>query len=248
VETVVVTASRGAFSGLTEALREISVAVEERPLLTFTAPEDWVEVDSVLAGKSRYRALALTSPRAAQALLERIQAGRIAWNEGTSPDVWSVGAATTAALQGRFGLVREPAAQPGAESSPAGRLAGAMLDARTGGPVLFLCGEKHRDELPSLLQANGIEVDEVVCYRAVLATRSQAREALTGGSIVVVASPSVVELLVDACPPPARPRLVAIGPTTAASAQAAGWAPDAVASEPSTPALASAITGLLARH
>jgi uroporphyrinogen-III synthase len=64
--------------------------------------------------------------------------------------------------------------------------------------------------------------------------------------MLVVASPAVLELLVQVCPPSVRPALVAIGPTTAAAAQAAGWHPAAVASAPSTASLASAITGLLA--
>jgi uroporphyrinogen III methyltransferase/synthase len=246
METVVLTASAGAFSGLAEALRDVPVVVEERPLVSFTPPLDWAQLDTALADITRYPALAFTSPRSAEAVVERIRRCGIVWHEGIRPAVWAVGAGTTAALQSTLGTVRQPARQTADESGAAAALARAMLEARLAGPVLFPCGEKHRTELPAMLRAHGVEVDEVVCYRAVLANPSQARAAVAGSSVLVVASPSVVELLADVCPPAARPQLVAIGPTTAASARAVGWPPAAVTSEPSTRALASAITGLLA--
>jgi uroporphyrinogen-III synthase len=248
MDTVVLTASAGAFAGLPDALREIAVAVEERPLMSFRAPRDWAQLDAALARKSSYQTLALTSPRAAHAVLGRIRIGGVPWNEGISPAVWVSGATTMAALQGELGAVRGSTVKPAAGLGAAAGLARAMLEANIRGPVLFPGGEKRREELPGLLRANGIHVDEVVCYRAVLANRSQARAAVAGSTVLVVASPSVVELLADACPPPVRPSLVAIGPTTAASARSAGWPPAAVASEPSTQALAAAITGLLIRR
>jgi uroporphyrinogen-III synthase len=111
--------------------------------------------------------------------------------------------------------------------------------------VLFVCGESRREELPRILRENGIEVHEVVCYRSVLVSRSEARSAMTRGSMVVVASPSVMALVADACEVNARPRLIAAGPTTARSARAHGWIPDAVAPESSTEGVASAIRRML---
>ena len=57
---------------------------------------------------------------------------------------------------------------------------------------------------------------------------------------------NAADLLARACPRGTRPELLAVGPTTAASARAAGWSPSAVASEPTARALASAIRSLLA--
>ena len=248
METVVVTASAGAFSELADALRGISVRVEERPLVSFLPPQDWSQLDDALTRRSRFGSVALTSPRAAAAVVERLRICGISWSGGKSPPVWTVGAATTAALRGTVGSTREPEASTDAEKGAAERLAGAMLAAGARGPVLFPCGNRHRDELPGLLSARGLEVDEVVCYRTLLAGRAEARAAEAGSTMLVVASPSVVELLAESCPPAVRPLLVAIGPTTAASARAAGWLPAAVASTPSTRALATAITGLLTAH
>jgi uroporphyrinogen-III synthase len=78
-----------------------------------------------------------------------------------------------------------------------------------------------------------------------MADEAEARAAAARGTLLVVASPTVVDLLARACPRPTRPELLAVGPTTAASARAAGWSPAAVATEPSARALASAIRGLL---
>ncbi|HYF40391.1 MAG TPA: uroporphyrinogen-III synthase [Gemmatimonadales bacterium] len=134
----------------------------------------------------------------------------------------------------------------GSGETAAASLAHAMLEAGVGSPVLFPCGDRRRDELPQLLESGGVQVDEVVCYRSVLASPREAGAAILGSTIVIVASPSVAALLAEACPRPSRPLLVASGKATADAAQAAGWSPAAVAAEPSPSALAAAITGLLA--
>jgi uroporphyrinogen-III synthase len=244
-DCVVVTASAGAFPDLAGALRDLSVQVEARPLLTFEPPLDWSVLDAALEQAHRYQAMALTSPRAARAVALRIEVGRLSWDH-TAPAVWVVGSATEEGLGGRVGPVLKPDAPARAGESAAAALARAMLKASVAGPVLFPCGDRRRDELPATLRSRGILVDEVVCYRSVLASRDQAREATMDCAVLVVASPSVAALLVEACPEPSRPRMVAIGAATAEAARVAGWPPAAVADKPSTAALAAAITGLLA--
>jgi uroporphyrinogen-III synthase len=245
MDTIVVTASAGAFSGLADALRDLSVRVVDRPLLSFGPPTDWAPLDEALRLRARYGSVALSSPRAAAALADRIRAGRISWLIGHDPRVWAVGAATADALQGLAGPVQGSFPETSLDESAAARLAHSMVSAGAAGPVLFPCGEMRREDLPDVLRSRGIEVHEVVCYRTILATPEQARSALTEARLLVVASPSVVQLLVESSSPGGRPALLAIGPTTAAAARAAGWEPAAVPPAPSTPALASAITGLL---
>lgn len=245
-DTVVLTASAGTFPGLVEALREVSIAVEERPLVSFSGPLDWAPLDAALARADTYGAVAFTSPRSARAFTERMQARDLRWGNGpVVPQIWAVGPATTSALQGKLGSVRVPDRRQGDKMGAAAALARAMLEAEVPGPVLFPCGETRRDELPAELRKRGVEVDEVVCYRSVMADEAEARAAAARGTLLVVASPTVVDLLARACPRPTRPELLAVGPTTAASARAAGWSPAAVATEPSARALASAIRGLL---
>ena len=244
MEKLVITASSGSFSGLADELRKISVQAIERPLTSSQPPEDWARLDEALDHRERYGSLALTSPRAAAVVADRIRACAISW-VGRTPRVWAVGAATAEALQGSLGSVQGSFPEPNADLGAAERLARVMLSAGAAGPVLFPCGENRRDELPAILRSNGLVVDEVICYRMVLASLEQARAAVSGASIVLVASPSVVQLLVEACPASTRPALIAIGPTTAAAARSAGWQPAAVPTAPSTPALVSAIAGLL---
>jgi uroporphyrinogen-III synthase len=249
-DTVVLTASAGTFPGLAEALKEIPVAVEERPLLSFGPPLDWKPLDAALDRLSGYGSIAFTSRRAAQAFTARIQSRGISWSgREDMPIVWAVGPATAAEL----GAILGPVRVPGGGDNPASRgaaeiLARSMVEAAMRGPVLFPCGDIRRDELPNELRKSGIEVDEVVCYCSVLADESQARTAAARGTVLVVASPSVADLLARACPRATRPELLAVGLTTAASARAAGWSPAAVANEPTVRALSSAILDLLANR
>lgn len=248
VETVVVTASAGTFPGLVEALRAIPVLVEEHPLMNFAPPGDWTPLDSALDRWDSFGAVAFSSPRAAAAVVDRMAGRRTRLQGQNIPVVWAGGQATAAALGDALGRVRTPSEADAETLGAAESLARAMLDAPVRGPVLFPCGDRRRDELPERLRSHGIAVDEVVCYRSVLASESAAHAAAARGTLLVVASPTVADLLVRACPPGARPDLLAVGPTTAASARASGWSPAAVASKPSAEALAAAVRNVLARR
>jgi uroporphyrinogen-III synthase len=246
-QTVVLTASAGTFPGLAEALKEVPVVVEERPLLSFAPPLDWVALDVAFDRLNGFGAVAFTSRRAAGAFLARWRVRGKSWSDGQGmPAVWAVGPATAAELAGALGPVRVPGGTGSSGAGAAENLGRSMIREPANGPVLFPCGEIRRDELPRILRQNGIEVHEVVCYRSVLADESQARTAAATGTVLVVASPRVADLLARACPRASRPELLAVGPTTAASARAAGWSPAAVAHEPTTSALSSAIRDLLA--
>jgi uroporphyrinogen-III synthase len=234
---------------LAEALKAIPVVVEERPLLTFGPPLDWKPLDAALGRLSQYGGIAFTSRRAAQAFIGRMQARRIGWTQGEGvPLVWAVGEATAAELGGMLGTVRVAGGSDTTPLTAAEILARSMIQEAVQSPVLFPCGDLRRDELPNELRRHGIRVDEVICYRSVLADESQARSAADGGTVLVVASPSVAGLLARACPSAPRPELIAVGSTTAASARAAGWSPAAVAEQPTVRALSSAILDLLAHR
>jgi uroporphyrinogen-III synthase len=249
VDVVVITASAGSFPGLAGVLGKTSVVLEERPLMTFAPPADWAPLDTALGRLDQYGSVALTSPRAAAAVAERLKQREIAWQSGSGGTVlWASGPATAAALGGLMGPVRLPPGPRIARLGAAQALGRAMLQEKAVGPVLFPCGEAHRDELPLELQGGGLVVEEVICYRSVLATLTDARVAAERGSVLVVASPRVAELVARACPRTIRPALLAVGPTTAASARAAGWFPAAVAAEPTARAVATAVRSLLARR
>ena len=245
-ETVVVTASAGTFPGLAAALKDLPIMVEERPLMRFAPPLDWLPLDRALERAREFGAVVFTSPRAAQTFAERLKTRGITW-PGT-PAVWAAGPATSAALHGALGSVRLPVGRKTGQLGAAKALARAMLEEKVSGPVLFPCGESHRDELPAELRNSSIAVEEIVCYRSVLAALPEARSAVARATVLVVASPSVADLVARACPRSPRPDLLAVGPTTAESARSLGWPAAAVASEPNTRALTSAIRSLLARR
>jgi uroporphyrinogen-III synthase len=241
---VVLTVSPGAFPGLADGLRRLQVTVEELPLLSFAPPDDWAPVDQALRHLSRYDAMAFTSPRAASGFIERYRATARAGS--ALPTVWSGGRGTSAALAPLLAPVYgAPEAETGRVGAAAA-LAAAMLEAGVAGPVLFPCGEIRRDELPTRLRREGIAVEEVVCYRSVLADQSAALSAARRAAILVVASPSVAELLAQAAPPTERPPMLAVGPTTAAAARASGWPPAAVAVQPDVEAMLAGVRSLLA--
>ncbi len=246
--TVLVTASAGAFPGLAEALRALPVGVEEVPLMTFVPPLDWRPVDAAVRDLGRYAAVAFTSPRSAHAFAERVA---VLGGAPAAIETWAAGAGTAQALGDTLGEVRRPdeneVGKRGAAAALASELAAALLAAGPSGPVLFPCGDIRRDELPSRLRDDGIAVEEVVCYRSVLAGESETRRAIQRAQIVVVASPSVADLLARACPPGVRPALLAVGPTTAAAARSSGWPPAGVAKRPTTEALVAGVRALMLR-
>jgi uroporphyrinogen-III synthase len=240
---VVITSSAGSFPGLVAALRAIPLVVEEHPLMSFAPPADWGPVDRALAHLDRFSAIAVTSPRAAGAFARRLAERQDRTGSTVPlPPLWAGGPSTAAALGG-IGPVRTTAGS--SAHGAAGVLARALLVSRLGGPVLFPCGEMRRDELPARLRQEGIEVEEVICYRSVLAGADEARSAAESASLLVVASPSVAQLLGRACPPQVRPPILAVGATTAAAARAAGWPPAAVAPEPTAESLADTVRTLL---
>ena len=245
---VVLTVSPGAFPGLADGLRELPAVVEEVPLLSFAPPVDWAPVDQALRDLTRYDAIAFTSPRAAAAFIGRYGEVGHDWSRRGEvlPPVWSGGRGTSAALAPLTPVVHGASESETGRLGSAAALAAAMLESGVAGPVLFPCGEIRRDELPTRLRHEGIEVDEVVCYRAVLAGEAAARAAAERAAILVVASPSVADLLARAARSDTRPRMLAVGPTTAAAARASGWPPAAVAERPDVEALLAGVRSLLA--
>jgi uroporphyrinogen-III synthase len=239
---VVLTTAAGSLSGLADQLRTEGLQIRETPLLDFAPPADWGRVDAAILRLPEFRAVAVTSPRAARAFADRAAALRVTAPMGL--EAWATGESSAAALHELFGDVRLPSSLATMDAGAGSILASAMLAARVGSPVLFPCGDARRDELPNVLKVSGIAVEEVLCYRSVLASDDVARQAMLGADIVLVASPKVAALMARVVPRDERPALVAIGPTTAAAARVAGWAPAAVANRPTVTAVATRIKSL----
>jgi uroporphyrinogen-III synthase len=230
------TLSRGSLPGLAAVLRGLGLGVRHRALLSFSPVEDWAPLDAALSNARRFAALAVCSPRAARAVRERLEAlPRVVAQ--ALPPVWAVGPATARELEG---VVEMRIAAPGGARS----LAHQMRASGVAGPVLYPCGENHRDELPLRLTAHGLPVHEVLCYVAVLASLEETAAALKDTELVLIGSHRVLAIAARARPDSERPGLVCLGPATASSARAQGWEPVAVAETPTVPGVRRAIRGL----
>lgn len=243
---VVLTVAPGSLAGLAAHLQAAGAQVREAPLLTLAPPADWKPLDDALRRIVTYTAMAVTSPRTAEAVAARAAAHRIVAPRSLA--VWATGEATAAPLQERFGPVQVPSGLVTMDAGAGSSLASALLASGVGSPVLFPCGDSRRDELPAILRASGVTVDEVTCYRSILADDARALAATAEADAVLVGSPRVAQLVARVTRAGDRPALVAIGPTTAAAARAAGWAPDAVAKRPTVDAVAERIRTVLKLH
>lgn len=186
-----------------------------------------------LARPEAYGGLVCTSQRAVEALRE---VDLTAWRDKPT---FVVGPATAEAARA---LRLRPR---GEDAGDADTLAGYIAGRSFARPLLFLCGNQRRDELPDRLRAAAVAFEEFVAYRTVLMPSVLDGLAADPPDWVAFFSPSGVEAALLA---PGFPwnslSCAAIGPTTAAALDAAGYPPDAVAAEPSPEALVSAV----ARH
>lgn len=232
---VVLTGARDGFAGLAAVLARAGYAVVEQPLLTFTPPDDWSAFDGALAAIDTFRAVAVTSPRAAEALAARLP------RKPCRVPVWTSGERSASALADCFTSIHVVL---GRGEGAAESVAADILRAGLGGPVLFPCGAVRRETLTQRLEAAGIRVQVEVCYRTVVGSAAAARAAMRAGEILVVTSPSVARLLARERGGAARPSLLAVGPTTAEELVQTGWSPDAVAERTTAPGILDALSQL----
>lgn len=236
-ERIVNTLSSDALDGLERGLDTVGLRLVHHPLLRFETDEFSAALAGAVAILDRFNAVALTSPRGAALYGKAVREAGLA-----SPPVWASGPATASEVEDLSPIHEPDSTAPDGAAAALGRM---MLAHGVSGPVLFPCGEQHRDVLPEMLRTAGVEVNELVCYRAVLAPAAQLRSAAASGDVILVGSGRVAAALADVVPASERPMLVAIGPVTAEAAATAGWIPAAVADEPTTHSLLQALQGLL---
>lgn len=206
--------------------------------LPLTRTEDPDDPGALVRALERggYGAIAVASPRAAEALLRSL-------GHALMPEVFAVGPATARVLADAGHPVVTPDGVHDAAS-----LAEAIV-ARGAARVLVPRAEDGREEGIAILRAAGIEVDEVVAYRTVAVTDeallAPGRAALATAVACVVFAPSQVTALdalvgIRTLTMP----LVAIGETTAAALRELGVDRIAVASAPTPEGVAAAVAGV----
>jgi uroporphyrinogen-III synthase len=110
-------------------------------------------------------------------------------------------------------------------------------------PLLFLCGDKRLDHLPTELRSHGFMVNEVVVYSSKPQAPTAPADPTLEISWVVFFSPSGVRAA-TADPAPLwwrQSKIAAIGNTTAKELETAGIVVDAIAHAPSPDGLAQAL-------
>jgi uroporphyrinogen-III synthase len=219
------------------ALARRGFAVRFLPVLAFhfINQEQLIEA---LARPQNYGGLILTSPRAAEALAQGFAAISDKKPLWMAKPAYVVGPATAEKTRSLgFSVI-------GQDSGDAERLAEQIESSRPDRPLLFLSGDRRREVLPERLKQASIPVEERCVYETHL------RDALDvpdgeQPDWVVFFSPSGVEAVRNAgITFQASARIAAIGSTTAQAACEAGWAPGAVAAEPSPQALADALAAV----
>lgn len=236
---VLFTGASGSLAGLGAAVEAEGAQFTEWPLLSFAAPVDTEPLEAAMRRLVEYAAVAITSPRAADAVARLVELLDI--DLTFAPAVWT-SPACAALLRPLFPRIEVSPRDHGGSLGAA--LAEVMLRHDLGSPVLFPCGDLHRDELVVALRDAGRVVEVVEAYRTVVAPPSRAQAVMAAADILVVTSPGVARLLASV-EHRERPALVAIGPTTAHEARRHGWTPDAVAASPAVSAVAAAIHSLL---
>lgn len=221
------------------AFAEADLRAVCEPVLSFTFPNQ-PALASHLERQNHYSALIATSPRVARALGHVFDERPLLRTKWEGVPAYAVGPKTAASLRD-VGL--RPA---GAEAGSAQALAQRIVGEEPDEPLLFLCGNRRRDQLPDRLTTANVAFDELIVYE------TDTRHDVTlpppdRGIWLVFFSPSGIEAVeksgCDSGTGLPGYRIAAIGPTTGGELAAAGYFVEAIASEPSPKGVVTAITG-----
>ena len=246
---VLVTRPEGRADALLSLLAAEGARVGHVPLVRTEPPVDPAPLRQAArrAWTGAFKWLVVTSPAGARALADELQGARPRPDQDLPARWCAVGPATAQALRsaGHSGAVM-PEVATGASVPGAMEQAAGGPGSLSGVGVLAALADRADPQLVEELRHRGARVERVTAYRTVtdLVAAARAAEALARGDwdLVVVASPSAVEALAGALDAISARRLlaaVAIGPTTARAAGAAGWRVE-VAAEPTPQAMVEA--------
>jgi len=216
------------------AFEKVGVRAVCKPVLAFDFPNEEA-LRHRLRSPERYGGVVATSPRVGRAL------HRVFDDEGTVHTAWE-GRSAYAVGPKTADELRELAFEvEGEDTGSAAALADRIAETGPPGPLLFLSGNRRRDDLPDGLRESGIDFEELVVYE----TRARTDLSLPppgDETWLVFFSPSGLEAAQQAgVGGLTEYRLATIGPTTAAALEEAGLTPEAVAETPSPEGVVDAI-------
>ncbi|MFW5973201.1 MAG: uroporphyrinogen-III synthase [Bacteroidota bacterium] len=214
-------------------LREAGYDALSIPVLRFERCNDRT-VRGRLARPDEFGGAIITSPRAAEILLDVLSAV-----DDACARAWMV-KPTYAVGPRTAGILSEAGLEVSDGDAGTGRALADLIfvSYRDDRPLLFLAGNRRRNELPDELIEAGVPFEEVTLYRTI---PESLPEMSTEPDWIALFSPTGVEALATNKAAMARAHLAAIGPTTAAAIRAAGLIVSAEAERPNPPSLRDAI-------
>ena len=234
---------------------ELVRAIEERrgralvvPMIQISPPDSWDECDRALSRLESYDGVIFSSVHGVDGLLRRALDRGIENEDLVRCEFFAVGEKTRERIE-QAGLRVEFVP----EEFTGAALARELLKRPVAGKRFLLPrGDRGREEVKSILEQAGASVDAPVVYRNRTPSpeeRERLVDVIADGEVDVVlfASPSAARNFAAVVPahlmlqPDGHPRVVVIGPTTAAAVRELGFHVDAVAKESSVPGLISAI-------
>lgn len=217
-----------------QTFAEAGLRARCEPVLRFAFPHD-VELRDRLRRRRRYAGIIVTSPRAARALRRVFDELGTLHSQWDGAPAYVVGPKTGERLRDLGFEVS------GEETGNAAALVDLITKQELSRPLLFLSGNRRRDELPDGLRAEGVDFEEQVVYETHFRSDLTLPPA-TPARWIVFFSPSGLDAVRRAeAGPLTGHRCAAIGPTTAEALREQGLQVDVVAETPSPKGLVAAI-------
>ncbi len=132
----------------------VGIDILEISFITINRVEGDEVINEINATSNKNSVVIFTSMNAVEAVAKTLE---------THKPTWKIGCIGQTTLQ----LVRQyfPGCHVIATGNNAEDLANSVVELHVGEEVVFFCGSERRDELPSILKRNGINVHEVVVYQ-----------------------------------------------------------------------------------
>ncbi len=230
---VLVTRAEEQAGAFVQRLRDLGAVPVLCPTIAIAAPEDFGGLDGAIARLDSYDWIIFTSVNGVRFFFERLSATGGSSSSLDRLQIGAIGPATAAAIEGHGREVAFVPAEYVAESIVAG------IGDVAGKRVLLPRADIARKALVEGLAAKGATVDEVIAYRTVAGTSSNAAPVFAPGAVDIATftSPSTVQNFValfgdgGALGALQSAAIACIGPITADAARRAGLPVTIVAPE-----------------
>lgn len=233
---------------LIRRLARYGASITEVPTVAVEPPRNTSQMEKAISGivDGRYAWVIFTSAHAVRAINDKLRTYGLDARAYSGLRVASVGGSTTRALE-EFGITPDlmpEGQQDGQTLATEFPVFDALLDPIN--RVLIPRADVSTDTLAENLSDLGWEIDEVTVSRTVRANPpdAQVREAIKSGkfdAVFFTSSSSVRNLVGIAGKPPQQTVVAAIGPHTAAACAEHGLRVDALAAEPTSSSLLTAL-------